>query len=88
MSIKNRLEKLERTTAGGLHSLGIIEAKPKESASDAVARIASERGLTFEQIGFAWVWWPDNSDETYQTVDDPTSLIGWISHDQALEELD
>lgn len=87
MSIKNRLEKLERG-AGGLHSLGMMDARPGESTRDAVARIASERGLTFEQIGFAWVWWPDNTDETYQTVDDPTGLIGWVSHESALAELD
>ncbi len=86
MNLWRRIEKLEGD-ASGLHSLGIIEARPRESARDAIARVAKERGLEFHKIGFAWVWLADGSDETYQTVHDPSVLIGQVSHESVLAEL-
>lgn len=87
MSVKRRIERLE-VGSTGKHDLGIIEAKPSETLEQAVARVAKEHSLSLEQVGFAWVVWPDDRSETHQTVDDPSTLIGWVSHEQALPELD
>ena len=95
MNMKRRLEKLEVTLGGrtNLHCLSsVIFAREGESAVQAIARLAPEYGITFEQVGCATVVWGDEHRltrrEDYQIVDDVSKLIGWKSHDEWCIEID
>jgi hypothetical protein len=95
MSVKRRLEKLEATLGGrtNLHYLSsVIFAREGETAIQAIARAAPKYGITLEQVGCAHVVWGDEHrlirSEDYQIVDDVSKLIGWMSHDEWVFEID
>lgn len=92
-NLENRVAKLENALGGmtNLHYLSsVIFARKDETAVQAIARVAPEYGITFEQVGCATVVWGDEHKltrrEDYQIVDDASKLIGHLSHEASLSE--
>lgn len=99
MSIAQKIRKLEAALGGttNLYDLDFISARDDESLTDAVSRVARERGLELKDVGHAMVLWSDDdkldrSEEyrhpTVRSWDDVEKLIGHKRHEQWLEELD
>ncbi len=90
MRLETRVKTLERGAAG-LHSVDVFP-KRGEATEAALARTLKELGITETQVGHATLWPdPDGNGSIMTLIDrcggDPTGLVGWTTHEQALEEL-